>query len=384
MKYKILAVDDNPINLKLLSRALINSNYQIFTADNGKKALVLAGQERPDLILLDVILPDLDGYEVCKQLQENEATKHIPVIFLSAKNESVDKARGLAVGAVDYLTKPFDPLEINARVRTHLSIRKNNIKLLQQNQKLQAQLHQLTQKYAKVTSNIATTDFLNKINRSNIHIIQSKLEFLAMSKSAVLPQTIKLIPIEKNSGHFFFLLLNGFKKDYATVIVQLLFENYISGFLTALNWEQTDHAEVLRGIREAMDQFSPDIYQVAFTFALGFVKLQAYEWTYFSFQEEWPLIISATGEKIAAQERRGNSYSAVGDLLQVSTFAMKPNETLCFYRTSEQTANPADYDALFLKAFNDKDLNLQRGLLMMDEKLAKDDYDQLVAGMALK
>ncbi len=85
-KYKILAVDDNPINLKLLSRALINTNYEIHTASSGTEALKLANSVRPDIILLDVMMPDMDGYEVCKKLQEHEQTAFIPVIFLSAKN----------------------------------------------------------------------------------------------------------------------------------------------------------------------------------------------------------------------------------------------------------------------------------------------------------
>ncbi|HHE55433.1 MAG TPA: response regulator, partial [Caldithrix abyssi] len=146
-KYKILAVDDNPINLKLLSSALINSNYQIFTASSGKEALELVHSVLPDLILLDVMMPDMDGYQVCKKLQENEETRFIPVIFLSARNDAMDKAKGLAIGAVDYLTKPFNPLEISARVRTHLTSRKAIISLMRKNQELQEELQKIKEKH---------------------------------------------------------------------------------------------------------------------------------------------------------------------------------------------------------------------------------------------
>ena len=194
MKYKILAVDDNPINLKLLTRTLINSNYQIFTADSGSRALTLARQEKPDLILLDVILPDIDGYEVCRNLQDNEETKSIPVIFLSAKNESVDKAKGLALGAVDYLTKPFDAMEINARVRTHLSIRKSNIKLLHEKQGLQNKLQEISERYKKVGGNHMLTAFLDKHACDDFQIVNDYVELYARVFYHARPAVIKFLP----------------------------------------------------------------------------------------------------------------------------------------------------------------------------------------------
>ncbi|MBN2255062.1 MAG: response regulator, partial [Deltaproteobacteria bacterium] len=101
----ILCIDDYPDNLKLIERFLVDS-YNVITADNGPKGLELAASEKPDLILLDIMMPEMDGYEVCSMLQDNIETAYIPVIFLTALGEEQGKAKAFSVGAVDYLVKP--------------------------------------------------------------------------------------------------------------------------------------------------------------------------------------------------------------------------------------------------------------------------------------
>ncbi len=119
---KILVVDDNPTNLGVLFDYLNNYGFTVLLVQDGEKALRLTETENPDVILLDIIMPGIDGYETCRRLKNNNRTKDIPVIFMSALSETVDKVKGLALGAVDYITKPFQQEEVLARVKTHLTI----------------------------------------------------------------------------------------------------------------------------------------------------------------------------------------------------------------------------------------------------------------------
>jgi putative two-component system response regulator len=120
-KPTILVVDDTPDNLTLVS-SLLKKDYRVRVAINGEKALKIAFSETPpDLILLDVMMPIMDGYEVCQQLRNSPLTAHIPIIFLTAKSEVEDERKGLSLGASDYITKPISPPILEARVKTHLA-----------------------------------------------------------------------------------------------------------------------------------------------------------------------------------------------------------------------------------------------------------------------
>ena len=117
---QILIVDDMPANIKILGQ-LLRSQYDIRIATGGEKALAIAASEDPpDLVLLDIMMPDMDGYEVCRRLKKDPRSKDIPVIFITAKGEVEDETKGLEIGAVDYIVKPFSPPIVEARVKTHL------------------------------------------------------------------------------------------------------------------------------------------------------------------------------------------------------------------------------------------------------------------------
>ncbi|MEQ8224031.1 MAG: response regulator [Candidatus Eremiobacterota bacterium] len=120
----VLIVDDNLINIKLLAKSLLKESYRVLEAKNGNEGYNLAVSEKPDLILLDIMMPVKDGYEVCEMLKANEEIKDIPVIFITAMTETTDKVRGLSLGAVDYITKPFNSAEVLARVKTQLNLRR--------------------------------------------------------------------------------------------------------------------------------------------------------------------------------------------------------------------------------------------------------------------
>ena len=117
----VLVVDDAPDNIALAS-SLLKSEYKVKVATNGAKALQIVKQAAPDLILLDVMMPVLDGYETCRQLQADPVLADIPVIFLTARQEQEDEAKGLALGAVDYITKPLNPAILLSRVKTHIKL----------------------------------------------------------------------------------------------------------------------------------------------------------------------------------------------------------------------------------------------------------------------
>jgi two-component system, sensor histidine kinase and response regulator len=117
---KILVVDDQPVNVQLLKRKLEREGIKVVAAFTGQEALEIVPKEKPDLILLDVMMPDMDGIDVCQRLQEKEDTRSIPIIFITARSSKESKLEGLAVGAVDYITKPIDLDETLARVQTQL------------------------------------------------------------------------------------------------------------------------------------------------------------------------------------------------------------------------------------------------------------------------
>ena len=128
----ILVVDDNPSNIKVLFDLLKESCFRVFIAKSGESALEKIAEAPPDLILLDVLMPGMDGYETCHRLKENPKTKDIPVIFMTALSEVADKVKGLKLGAIDYITKPIEHDEALARINVHLELRRTQLRLVQE------------------------------------------------------------------------------------------------------------------------------------------------------------------------------------------------------------------------------------------------------------
>jgi DNA-binding NtrC family response regulator len=139
-KPRILIVDDTPGNLQLVSDALEPQGYEILVAPSGHAALKIAARARPDLILLDVMMPGQNGFEVCRELQSEEATRAIPVIFITAKTDKESIVQGFRVGGVDYITKPFQEEEVLSRVATHLRISQLTRELREKNDALQTEM----------------------------------------------------------------------------------------------------------------------------------------------------------------------------------------------------------------------------------------------------
>lgn len=141
--FKILVVDDLLENLRLLASLLMAEGYEVKRAPDGSMALSNVPRFQPDLILLDIMMPDMDGYEVCQRLKANPQTQDIPIIFLSALDLTFDKVKAFEVGAADYINKPFHPAEVLARVKNQLKMRQQSLQLQAQQALIQTQQQQL-------------------------------------------------------------------------------------------------------------------------------------------------------------------------------------------------------------------------------------------------
>jgi DNA-binding response OmpR family regulator/DNA-binding CsgD family transcriptional regulator len=140
----VLAVDDTPANLGVVFQILRDAAYKVLLAQNGASALSLMTETRPDIVLLDVQLPGMDGFEICRRIKANPDTADIPVLFLTVSDDPAAKVRGFDVGGVDYLTKPIEPAELLARLNTHLTLRNLQRQLREQRQQLEQQLIERT------------------------------------------------------------------------------------------------------------------------------------------------------------------------------------------------------------------------------------------------
>lgn len=196
-KQKILVVDDILDNIEILA-GILRPKYDVKVAMNGVNALSLAeSSSPPDLILLDVMMPEMDGYDVCRRLKQNPATQKIPVIFVTSRNDVVDEVGGLELGAVDYITKPIQPAIVIARVETHLELSsvtreltlknkllQENVRRLEENISLLEQVEQIARHDLKspLTVFMATPDIL----AAGGNLSPRQLEFLKILDGSAL------------------------------------------------------------------------------------------------------------------------------------------------------------------------------------------------------
>ena len=217
-KYSILIADDNPNNLKVLSSMLEKIGYNIRVAKNGEQAINSIKALPPDLILLDIHMPIMDGYEVCKQVKSNHKLSDIPVIFLSALTESFNKVQGFQLGAVDYITKPFEIEEVEIRIKTHINLREKRLKL-------QLALKELRDKEEKLieTEKMAA---LGVLTSGLAHEINNPINFISNSVLALKERTDKLIDIVGMYGS-----MDGASISYKSITKDFpeIYENIMKG-----------------------------------------------------------------------------------------------------------------------------------------------------------
>lgn len=193
-KANILVIDDTPENLYLLSSMLTERGYTVRSVTKGSNGLRGAQAAPPDLILLDVRMPEMDGYEVCRQLQQNDRTREIPVIFISASGEVLDKVKAFTAGGVDYITKPFQVEEVLARIETHLMLRQLRAQLEIQNAQLQQEIREriaAEEKFAKAfRASPSPIAILTLAEQKFIEVNQSFLKMSGYAEAEILNRSV--------------------------------------------------------------------------------------------------------------------------------------------------------------------------------------------------
>jgi signal transduction histidine kinase len=202
----ILLVDDNQTNLKMLSNAIAESGWEILVATDGESAIEQAEYAQPDLILLDVMMPGIDGFKTCQILKKNQLTQDIPVIFLTALSDKFDKVQGLLLGGVDYITKPFQIEEVLARIQVHLKIRILTKKLAEQNQQLEKRVGERTQELSQTLEELQ----------------QSQLQLVQQEKLSTLGQLVAGVAHEINNPLGFITGNVDFISNYIQSLIQHL------------------------------------------------------------------------------------------------------------------------------------------------------------------
>ena len=173
----VLLVDDNPTNLGILVKSLSESGYRVRVAQDGSSAIAQVAYAKPNLILLDVMMPEMDGFETCRRLKANPDTQDIPVIFMTAMSETLDKVQGFQAGGIDYITKPFEIEEVLVRVQTHLKLQTLQNQLRSQNEQLQAEVRerQKAQEAVQVFLHAVSHDLRNPVT-GGLMVLKSLLE----------------------------------------------------------------------------------------------------------------------------------------------------------------------------------------------------------------
>lgn len=193
----ILIVDDNPTNLEVLSESLIQEGFQVAVAIDGESALEQISYHPPELILLDVMMPGIDGFETCQRLKENPETHSIPVIFMTALSDSHNKVKGLSLGAIDYITKPFQQEEVLARVRVHLQVQTLTRTLSNQNSQLKDEIENRQQVEAQL---VDANSALENLNHDLEQRVEERTQKLTEALQTVRQTQVQLIQQEKLSA----------------------------------------------------------------------------------------------------------------------------------------------------------------------------------------
>ncbi len=172
--FSVLVIDDTPDTVRLIA-GILRDQYQVRVATDGRRGIELAAEHAPDLVLLDVVMPEVDGYETLRRLRERDDTRHIPAIFLTAQSSEEDERRGLELGAADYITKPISPSILLARVKTQIELKRATDLLRDQNRLLESRVQARTRELRETNAALARfvpDEFLAEIGRTNIADVQ--------------------------------------------------------------------------------------------------------------------------------------------------------------------------------------------------------------------
>ena len=231
---RVLIIDDSPINLDLLNKTLTRAGFEVAVASTGTIALEWLESNQTDLVLLDIIMPGIDGFEVCEMLKKNLSTRDIPIIFMTALNDIEDRVKGLSLGAVDYITKPFGQEEILARVKIHLKLRSLTKALAEKNELLEREiaerakteetLQERTKELQELTEELEerVEERTAEVTRAWQQFQEAKMQLMQSEKMSALGQMMAGIAHEINNPVTFIIGNINYAEEYIQDLLNLL------------------------------------------------------------------------------------------------------------------------------------------------------------------
>jgi sigma-B regulation protein RsbU (phosphoserine phosphatase) len=360
-KDKILVVEDNVANLKLLSRVLEKKGFEVLTAKNGEEACNLAVEQKPEILLLDVMMPVMDGFTACVWLKENEETSDIPVVFLTAKNDPVDKVKGLSLGAMDYITKPFDAVEVVARVNNQLNFMRLHRQLMQKNNQLEKAFSQLRESNEKIKKDIKAAGLVQRqlLPHDISELGRIKIAWKFVPSSHIAGDIFNIIPLDDKHIAVYIIDVSGHGVQAAMLAV--LIHNFFrlgmdSRSLKEKAGQQLTVEKLLEPeqvVKALNRNFPIETYDAYFTGVYGVLNTDTFEFSVANAGHPSPMVI----HKDNSVEFLNNADIPVGILpdseYKSYTYNFSPGDSLILYT-----------DGLY-------ELSVKEGLLMNKEVLAK-------------
>lgn len=335
-KQKILIVDDEPINIDVLS-GLLKPHYALLVAKSGEKALKAVQTGKPDLILLDIMMPEMDGYEVCRRLKADDTTRHIPVIFITAINEVENEAKGLQIGAADYITKPISPSIVMARVNTQLELVKHE-------QELQAAYSLIKTQKDRMTEEL---DIGREIQMSMMPV-----DFPQISNDSPFDLHAILLPARELGGDFY----DFFFLDETTIclcvgdvsgkgVSAALYMAVTKTLIRSAVKNSQSTAEIITEVNNTLA--ADDTNYMFVTLFLAICKTDCGEITYTNAGHNPPYIIQANGGMLRLDKRHGPVGGAIhGVSYRSDTVSLNRGDTL-FLFTDGVTESENSEDDLY-------------------------------------
>ena len=352
MNEKILIVDDTPSIAGYIRSVLEEYGYTVSEAFDGNSAVIVANSERPDLILLDIIMPDIDGYAICSLLKTNGNTRDIPVIFMSALNSSFDKIKAFKSGAVDYITKPIQSEEMIARVRSHLNIRRLNRELMETNRSLEDKISERTR---------SLEDSNKRMTELNRQLEQTVLKYKEAKEKAELVEKIKT-EFLANISHEIYTPMNAIV-GFTNLVKETSDEEQKNEYLAYIKGNAIKLLSLFNNILDFSQALSGKTTPVFQTVKISEILDSVYKNNFLSAQSKSLEIIinNECGENFEIETDRNMVFRILDNLVNNSLkFTDRGNieigvsdggDTVAFYvKDSGKGISPELYDKIF-KAF---------------------------------
>ncbi|MFI4913375.1 MAG: response regulator [Sedimentisphaeraceae bacterium JB056] len=226
--WRVMIVDDTPQNLKLLQNMLLRRGYDVYAIPNGRMALNAIEKIEPDIILLDINMPDIDGYEVCRSIKQTKKYSTVPIIFVSVIGETTNKIEGFKAGGVDYITKPFQFEEVDARIKNHLKIYQLSRQLEHQNKTLNENVRSRTSELAEVNEKLRALD---RVKSDFLNMISYQMRSQAGGLLNILDELFTICPKIGPWSQIFELYVNGRKRMTSLLDDAVFLNSYLYDYL---------------------------------------------------------------------------------------------------------------------------------------------------------